>query len=56
MRPKVPKLENKMYQMLLVELIEEKLVEVLKICQPLQIWLSPKNQNRLSPKSQIYQM
>ncbi len=41
--------------MMLVVLMVMELVEVSKICQLLQIWPSSKNQNQLSPKSQIYQ-
>ncbi len=45
-----------MHHVLLVELVMVvELVEVSKICQPLQNYPNPKNQNRLSPKSQIYQ-
>ncbi len=41
----------RMYRLVLVVV---RLVEVSKICQPLQNRPNPKNQNRLSPKSQIY--
>ena len=43
-RSKAPRLRIKIHQMLLVKLVIE-LVKVAKICQLLQIWLSPKNQN-----------
>ena len=48
----------KFYQLVVVVvvMVVVELVEVSKICQPLQIWLNPKNQNWLNPKSQIYLM
>ncbi len=39
----------------MVVMVVVRFIEISKICQPLQIWLNLKNQNFLSPKSQIYQ-